>query len=433
MVAAAHLRAPGRWLDNARMGTLRSRFEAYWDGTLDPDENPPIFPSFEEEEVADGTFFISAFANVSVLRTDAGLVLVDAGGPALGNRVLSAVRGWSRDPVHAAIYTHGHVDHVVGIARFEEEQRAAGLPPFTVIAHEAVADRFARYALSAGYNACANTRQFQIGVEWPTVFRQPDRTYRDSLKEDFGGVPFELHHARGETDDATWVWLPTRRVLCAGDLFIWATPNAGNPQKAQRYALDWARALRAMAKLGAEVLLPGHGIPVYGAARVERALAETAALLEHLHDETLLRMNAGQSLDEILQEVKAPAALLDRPYLRPLYDEPEFIVRNVWRLYGGWWDGDPAALQPAPRGDLAKEFCALAGGASVIASRARELADRKEFALACHLIDAACRGAPEDRGIAELRSSIYAGRANAAVSLMARGIYSDAARREGVR
>ena len=52
-----------------------------------------------------------------------------------------------------------------------------------------------------------------------------------------------------------------RKVLCTGDFVIWAAPNAGNPQKAQRYAREWAEALRAMAKTGAEVLLPGHGIP----------------------------------------------------------------------------------------------------------------------------------------------------------------------------
>ena len=45
--------------------------------------------------------------------------------------------------------------------------------------------------------------------------------------------------------------------------------------------------------------------------------------------------------------MKPPAHLLERPYLRPVYDEPEFVVRNVYRLYGGWWDGNPANLKPA--------------------------------------------------------------------------------------
>ena len=62
-------------------------------------------------------------------------------------------------------------------------------------------------------------------------------------------------------------------MLYTGDLFIWAAPNAGNPQKVQRYAREWAAALRAMASRGAEVLLCGHGVPVFGRERVAQACA----------------------------------------------------------------------------------------------------------------------------------------------------------------
>ncbi len=178
-----------------------------------------------------------------------------------------------------------------------------------------------------------------------------------------GGERFELHHAKGETDDHTWTWVPGRRVLCCGDLFIWATPNAGNPQKAQRHPRDWAQALRAMSELDAEMMLPGHGPPVMGAERVQAALADTAGLLESLVEQTLALMNEGAPLDRIIHSVRAPQELLDRPYLRPIYDEPEFIVRNLWRLYGGWYEGDPSRLKPAPAAELAAELAALAGGA----------------------------------------------------------------------
>jgi len=96
-----------------------------------------------------------------------------------------------------------------------------------------------------------------------------------------------------------------------------------------------------MAARSAEVLVPGHGVPVIGAGRVRQALEDTAEWLETLERETVARMNAGATLEQILAEVRPPAHLVDRPYLQPVYDEPEFVVRNVWRLYGGWWDGVP--------------------------------------------------------------------------------------------
>jgi alkyl sulfatase BDS1-like metallo-beta-lactamase superfamily hydrolase len=86
----------------------------------------------------------------------------------------------------------------------------------------------------------------------------------------------------------------------------------------QRYPQEWAAALRAMAELGAEILLPGHSVPIIGADRITRALGETAELLETLCGQTLGLMNAGARLDEVDASVRAPRELLERPYLRPL-------------------------------------------------------------------------------------------------------------------
>jgi alkyl sulfatase BDS1-like metallo-beta-lactamase superfamily hydrolase len=363
---------------------------------------------------------------VTAFDTEAGLVLVDTAGPMFGAHVHAAIRAWSARPLHTVIYSHGHIDHVSGVSVFEAEGERG--PPLRVVAHEAVPARFDRYRLTAGYNGIINARQFRLpGLAWPTTYRYPDVTYRSELALEVGGVRFELRHGRGETDDHTWTWLPERKVLCTGDLFIWAAPNAGNPQKVQRYPLEWARALREMADLRAELLCPGHGYPIRGADRVRQALTETAELLESLHDQTVAMMNAGARLDDILHGVRAPAHLLARPYLRPIYDEPEFIVRNLWRLYGGWYDGNPARLKPAPESALAVELAGLAGGAARVADRAARLAAQGELALACHLAEIAAQAAPDDAGVHAVRAAVYRRRAEGEASTMARGIYHAAA------
>ena len=231
--------------------------------------------------------------------------------------------------------------------------------------------------LTAGYNGVINQRQFQFGRPyWPTDYRHPDEVYRDHHTLEVGGETWELHHDKGETDDATWVWNPGRKVLCTGDLFIWASPNCGNPQKVQRYPREWAIGLRKMADLGAEVLLPGHGFPILGADRIEQACTDAAELLESLVEQTLALMNEGARLDDIVATVKAPDHLLEKPYLRPVYDEPEFVVRNLWRLYGGWYDGNPARLKPPTDAAIAAEMASLAGGAAT-AGRAGRRAGRR--------------------------------------------------------
>ncbi|HVB94577.1 MAG TPA: alkyl sulfatase dimerization domain-containing protein [Acidimicrobiales bacterium] len=417
-----------------------------WTGEVTTSEIHPLSPSTGLAEVADGISFVPSFANVSAVSTEDGLVLVDTGSAFMAAHIHRTLRAWSPDRLHTAIYSHGHIDHVFGVPVWAAESTDAGWPDPVVVAHEALPARFDRYILTAGYNEIINRRQFNIdSLQWPTEYRYPDRTYRDHLELDIGGVAVELHHAKGETDDHTWTWFPEARVLCCGDLFIWASPNAGNPQKVQRYPLEWADALRQMLALydspggGPGVLLPGHGYPVVGEHRVRQALTDTAELLESLVEQTLALMNGGARLDEVIHTVTPPERLMERPYLQPVYDEPEFIVRTVWRLYGGWWDGNPATLKPAPERALAVELAELAGGAGVLADRALSLVadpgpngatDPGDHALrlAGHLAELAWLAAPDDAGVQEVRRAVFTRRADAASSTMAHGVFSWAAR-----
>jgi alkyl sulfatase BDS1-like metallo-beta-lactamase superfamily hydrolase len=143
-------------------------------------------------------------------------------------------------------------------------------------------------------------------------------------------------------------------------------------------------------------------------------------------------MNAGATLDQILAEVTPPAHLADRPYLQAVYDDPEYVVRNIWRLYGGWWDGVAAHLQPAPHASIAREVTALAGGVAALVARAKQLADEGDLRLAGHLIDWAA-AASDDCAVHAARAAIYERRAKDANALMTRGIFSAAAKESSGR
>jgi len=396
-----------------------------WRGEVTVEETHPFSLIGEAEEVADGVAFVPSFANVSAFRTDEGLVLVDTGSAPLAQHVHQSLRRWDTSPLHTAVYSHGHIDHVFGVPVFEAEAQDKGWAAPQVVAHEALPARFDRYVLTAGYNEVVNQRQFQLpDLRWPRDYRYPDRTYAGALTLTVGGTEFALQHCRGETDDHTYTWIPERKTLCCGDLFIWASPNAGNPQKVQRYPREWAAGLRAMSGLGAELMLPGHGVPVVGADRIRQALTDSAELLEHLHDATVAMMNEGARLDDIVHTVRAPQRLLDKPYLRPVYDEPEFVVRNIWRLYGGWWDGDPSHLKPAPASTLAVELSALAGGPQRLAARARELADNGDLRLAGHLAELAWQADPGDAEVNAARAEVFTRRVAEEASTMAKGVFS---------
>jgi alkyl sulfatase BDS1-like metallo-beta-lactamase superfamily hydrolase len=183
-----------------------------------------------------------------------------------------------------------------------------------------------------------------------------------------------------------------------------------------------------MARTRAQVLVPGHGPAVFGAARVAQLVDDGARFLETVHDQTMALMNEGRTLDEIIEAVKVPAELMSKPYLQPTYDDPEFLVRNVWRLYGGWWDGNPAHLKPAPQAALAREIATLAGGAGRLSERAAALAAGGDLRLAGHLAELATAADPTDREAHRVRASINQQRADAEMTLMARAIFTAAAR-----
>jgi glyoxylase-like metal-dependent hydrolase (beta-lactamase superfamily II) len=391
-------------------------------------------------EVTDGVYFASTFSAVTAFETDEGLVLVDAGLDAAAPDLAADLREETDAPVHTVVYTHGHLDHAYGL----EHLLLADQDDPVVIAHENMPARFDRYARTAGHNEALNARQFggtagatdELADDSGSRFRWPEHPpttlYRDELTVEVGGLTFEIHHGKGETDDHSWVYCPETDVLCSGDFHINVAPNAGNPQKVQRYPWEWADTLREMAALDPRHLCPGHGEPVVDDPEgIQERLLTTADYLDRIVEETLAALNDGSPPHvDVVHEVDVPE--YDAPWLAEVYDEGEFVARNVVRYYGGWWTGRPSELKPAPREALAAEIAELAGDAETLAERALDLAD-EEMRLACHLADYALEAAPENGTVQEAVAELYDRRAAGEENLMSGNIYSSAAEyaREG--
>src|SRR6478672_2516099 len=271
-------------------------------GADGPNSTNPM--SGELRELADGIAMVEAFSHVVAFRTDDGLAVFDTSSELFASHVVTALGQWTTDPVDTIVYTHGHVDHVGGAGALMADATAHDRRRPRVVGHENVPPRFARYDMTGGYNGIINQRQFRTPEPyWMSDWVQPQTVFSDRLRVDVGGVDFELRHDLGETDDHAWAWVPARQAICAGDFLTWVFPNAGNPQKVQRYPLEWARALRQMAALEPELILPAHGLPIAGRARISGVLDDLASALESLVEQTLALMNEGARLDRIIHEV----------------------------------------------------------------------------------------------------------------------------------
>jgi alkyl sulfatase BDS1-like metallo-beta-lactamase superfamily hydrolase len=154
--------------------------------------------------------------------------------------------------------------------------------------------------------------------------------------------------------------------------------------------------------------------------------------LERLVADVIALMNQGATLDTIVHSVSVPADTLAKPYLRPLYDEPEFVIRNIWRQFGGWWDGAASRLKPSPDAQLATVIAQMCGGPAEVIRRAQQAVADHDLRLACHLADLAGWAAPDDPSIHAGRAEIYIERRKAEPSLMSKGIFMAAARESQV-
>ena len=167
-----------------------------------------------------------------------------------------------------------------------------------------------------------------------------------------------------------------------------------------------------MDALGAEVLCPGHGVPIWGAAAVHRALDDTASLLESLVDQVLALMNRGARLDEVLatraRARRAAGAAV--PGARSTTSPSSSSATCTGCTAAGGTATRRTSSRRATRRSR-DELAALAGGAPALAARAEALAAAGgdgDLALACHLVELATAAAPGDAAIRAARAAIYA-------------------------
>ena len=154
-----------------------------WHNEIGPAEYHPVSHLGGLAQICDGVAFVPSFANVSAFATADGLVLIDTGSSFLAEAVHRELRQWTGQRLHAAVYSHGHIDHVFGVPVWAAESAERGWPEPVVFAHEALPARFDRYIATAGYNEVINQRQFGVpGLRWPLDYRYPDRTYRHELR-----------------------------------------------------------------------------------------------------------------------------------------------------------------------------------------------------------------------------------------------------------
>ena len=122
----------------------------------------------------------------------------------------------------------------------------------------------------------------------------------------------------------------------------------------------------------ADVVFAQHHWPVWGNSRVLDYLAKQRDAYKYLHDQTLRLMNHGLKATEIAERMALPRSLEQEWHVRGYYGTFSHNSKSVYQRYLGWYDANPANLNPLPPVERARKTVAYMGGAEAAIARARE-------------------------------------------------------------
>ena len=108
----------------------------------------------------------------------------------------------------------------------------------------------------------------------------------------------------------------------------------------------WYRSLDKTRFLYAEYLVLSHGPPIIGKEEVFDVVTRYRDAIQYVYDQTFRWMNKGLEIDEIVEKVRLPPGQASHRFLTECYGQVSWNVRGVYRSHMGWFNGDPADLNP---------------------------------------------------------------------------------------
>jgi alkyl sulfatase BDS1-like metallo-beta-lactamase superfamily hydrolase len=412
---------------------------AFIEGDAPPSVNPSLWRQARLNgyhglfEVAPGIHQVRGYdvSNMTLIEGRTGWIVVD---PLTAEETAAAAIALARKhlgdrKVSAIIFTHSHVDHFGGVASVlpPDPAAAAAIPIIApqhfmeeatsenVLAGIAMGRRAAfMYGLPLPRNAEGKVdtglgkapAKGTTGIRAPTVLvdRTPQEIEIDGVKFVFQYTP------ESEAPAELTFYLPDMKAWCGAEIVSHTMHNLYTLRGAKvRNAAKWAGyiddATRRFADM--EVVFASHHWPVWGNARAIDYLESQRDTYRYIHDQTLRLANEGHTPREIAEQLELPSTLRNRFANRGYYGTIRHNAKAVYQAYFGWYDGNPANLDPLPPVEESRRYVEAMGGAAEVLRKGQAAADAGDYRWAATLLNHLVFAEPDNAQAKALLASAY--------------------------
>ena len=384
-------------------------------------------------KVTDGVYQLRGYdlAVMSLIESKNGWIVVDPLTTVeTANRAMAFARKNLGDkPVVAVIFTHSHVDHFGGaLAVADPADVASG--KVRVYAPKGFMEEATSENVLAG-PAMGRRAIYMYGRDLPRSERgkvdnglgkepamgtvgilQPTDLI-DSETQDVAidGVDFVFHYTPGAEAPAEMTfYLPAQKAFCGAEILSRTQHNLYTLRGAKvRDARRWADYIDASLSDNqqAEVMFFSHHWPVWGKARIEALMREQRDTYSYIHDQTLRLANQGYGPREIAEQLTLPKSLQSHYWNRGYYGTLKHNVKAVYQMYFGWYDANPANLDPLPRIEGAKHYVEYMGGSAAIMAKAQASFDNGEYRWLAEVLNQLVSAEPDNAEAKALLARSY--------------------------
>ncbi|MGE8069446.1 alkyl/aryl-sulfatase [Pseudomonas sp. NPDC089569] len=370
-------------------------------------------------------------SNMTIIEGDDGLFIID---PLTVSETAHAAlelyyQHRPRKPVVAIAYSHSHADHFGGVRGVVDEADVkAGkvkiYAPAGFMEHVVSENVFAGTAMN-------RRAQYQFGSLLPrneqgqleagmgktapthgtvTIIAPTDLISQTYETHKVAGLDVEFQLTPGTEAPAEMnFFLPQLRAVCMSENTTQMMHNILTPRGALvRDAKAWSEYIDAsLERYGdkVDVMFVSHNWPTWGAERIRTMLADQRDMYAFLNDRTLHLINQGKTPTEVAQNMqKLPGNLEQKWYTRGYYGSLSHNSRAVYQRYLGFYDGNPANLDPLPPVEAGQHFVEALGGVDTAIKLMQAAIEKGDYRWAAQLGNNLVFAAPDNKQARELQA-----------------------------